>query len=51
MEEYINQIETFLKGQMSQKEEDTFKRSLAINAHLRSLSFIIVYMMKEQKFG
>lgn len=51
MEEYINQIETFLRGQMSLEEEIAFKRSLATDAHLRSLSFIIVYMMKEQKFG
>lgn len=51
MEEYINQIEMFLRGEMSQKEEGMFRKSLAIDAHLRSYVFVIAFMMKAQKTG
>lgn len=49
MENHIDQIEKFLRGQMSQEEEDMFKSSLAIDEHLRSLAFILTHMMKKQK--
>lgn len=49
MENYIDQIEKFLKGQMSQEEEGAFKTSLRGDAHLRSFAIIVVYMLKEQK--
>ena len=48
MEENIDQIEKFLRGQMSQDEESLFKTSLSTDEHLRSLAFILVYMMKKQ---
>lgn len=51
MEEYIVQIEKFLRGQMNQKEEVVFKLLLKTDARLRSLAFIVVYMLKEQKNG
>ena len=49
MENYIDQIEKFLRGLMSQQEESTFKKSLAIDANLRSYAFIMAYMMRTQK--
>ena len=49
MENYIDQIEKFLRGQMSQEEEDKFKTSLKSDTHLRSCAFIVAYMMKKQK--
>ncbi len=51
MENYINQIEKYLRGQMSQEEEGVFIPSLKTIAHLRSLAFIITFMMKAQKSG
>lgn len=48
MEEYIDQIEKFLRGQMSKEEERVFKTLLTTDAHLRSLAFIMAYMLKEQ---
>ena len=48
MEENIDQIEKFLRGQMSQDEESLFNTSLSTDEHLRSLAFILVYMMKKQ---
>ena len=48
MENYINQIEKYLRGQMSQEEEGVFIPSLKTIAHLRSLAFIIAFMMKAQ---
>lgn len=47
MENYIDQIEKFLKGQMSQEEEGAFKESLATEAYLRSYAFIIAFIMKK----
>lgn len=49
MKEYIDQIEKFLKGQMSQEEEELFKTSLATNGHLRSFAFFVVSILKKQK--
>jgi hypothetical protein len=51
MEEYIEQIEKFLRGQMSQEEERGFKRSLAINSHLRSYAFILANILRTQNTG
>jgi len=49
MEEYIESIEKFLRGQMSEKEEAFFKASLKTNVRLHSFAFIVAYMMKRQK--
>lgn len=46
---YIDQIEKFLRGQMGQGEEIAFKSSLATDAYLRSLSFVVVFITKAQK--
>ncbi len=48
MEEYIDQIEKFLRGQMNQNEEGAFKTSLTTDAHLRSLAFIVASILKKQ---
>lgn len=47
MEDYIEQIEKYLEGQMSQQEECVFKASLTTDAHLRSFAFIVAYMLKD----
>jgi len=49
MEEYIDQIEKFLRGQMSWKEEGEFKTALTTDAHLRLYAFILTYMLRKQK--
>lgn len=49
MEEYINQIEKFLRGRMSPDEEDAFKVSLKTDTHLHSYAFIMAYMLREHK--
>ena len=46
MEEYIESIEKFLRGQMSQEEENVFKKSLITDAHMRTCAFIMTLMMK-----
>ena len=46
MEEYIESIEKFLRGQMDQKEEDAFKKSLITDAHMRTCAFIMTLMVK-----
>lgn len=46
MENYIEQIEKYLRGQMSQKEEDKFKTTLKQNAQLRLYAFIVGYILK-----
>ena len=51
MTEYIDQIEKFLRGQMSQEEEVTFKTSLTIDARLCSYAFIMANMLRTQKTG
>ena len=48
MREYINQIEKFLRGQMSQEEEGSFTKSLMTDAHLRSYAFIMAFILKAQ---
>ncbi len=49
MMDFINQIEKFLRGQMSEKEEVFFKTSLTTDEHLRSQAFIVAYILKKQK--
>lgn len=49
MTEYIDQIEKFLRGQMSQEEESKFKASLTKDARLRSYAFIVAFMLRKQK--
>ena len=49
MEEYIDQIEKFLRGQMNLEEESVFKILLATNTNLRSFAFIIANMLRKQK--
>lgn len=49
MEEYIKQIEKFLRGQMSQEEESLFKTLLITNVHLCSYAFIMANMLRKQK--
>lgn len=51
MEEYIVQIEKFLKGQMSKRKEVKFRTSLKTDAHLRLLAFIVASILKEQTTG
>ena len=46
MEEYIDQIEKFLRRQMGQGEEKAFKESLAENEELRLLALLVVQMLK-----
>ena len=49
MEDYIDRIEKFLRGQMSQEEEDLFKKSLKTNVQLRILAFMVTNVLREQK--
>ena len=49
MDDYIDQVEKFLRGQMSHKEENIFKTSLMTDAHLQSYAFIVAYMLRTQK--
>ncbi len=51
MENYIDQIEKYLRGQMSHEEESVFKTSLATDEHLRSLAFILAHILRMQKTG
>ena len=51
MEEFIELIEKFLRGQMDQKEEDAFKKSLITDAHMRTCAFIVTFILKTQKTG
>lgn len=51
MEEYIELIEKFLRGQMNHEEEGTFKSSLTTDARLRSFAFIVANMIRKQKSG
>lgn len=51
MEEYIDQIEKFLRGQMSCEEEVEFKTALTTDAHLRFYALILTYMLIKQKSG
>ena len=47
MEKDIEKIEKFLRGQMSQEEEVEFKVLLTIDIQLRSLSFIVAYILNK----
>ena len=49
MEDYIDYIEKFLRGQMSEKEDAFFKTSLTTNERFRSLAFIVAYILRTQK--
>lgn len=49
MEEYTDYIEKFLRGQMNQQEEVTFKELLSTNKNLRSFAFIVAYMLRRTK--
>ncbi len=46
MEEYIDQIEKYLRGQMSHQEENNFKEVVKSNKQLRSLALIVALMVK-----
>jgi len=46
MEEYIVQIETFLRGQMTQQEEYAFKESLSSNEELRLLALSVAMVLR-----
>ena len=48
MEDYIDYIEKFLRGQMNQ-EEVTFKALLSTNKNLRSYAFIVACMLRGMK--
>ena len=45
MENHIDQIEKFLRGQMDQKEESAFKKSLITDAHMRTCAFIVTFII------
>lgn len=49
MENHIDQIEKFLRGQMNQEEEGTFKESLAKDANLRLSALILTYVLMDKK--
>ena len=51
MEEHIDQIETFLRGQMSLEEEDMFKKSLRTNVQLRIWTFMVTNILRKKKHG
>ena len=51
MMENIDQIEKYLRGQMSLEEESSFKKSLTTDTHLRSYAFIMAFILKVQKSG
>ena len=46
MEEYIEQIEKFLRDQMSQQEEELLKRGVKSNAALCSKAHITAVLIK-----
>lgn len=46
MEEYIDQIEKFLRGQMENGEEKVFKESLSANEQLRLLALLMVQTLR-----
>ena len=51
MENHIEQIEKYLRGQMSQEDEDVFKAILTTDAQILSMAFIVTYILKQQKTG
>ena len=46
MEKYTEQIEKFLRGQMSQQEEKAFKEELSTNEQLRSFAIAMALILK-----
>ena len=46
MEEYIDLVEKFLRGQMSLSEEASFKASLDSDKILRSFALLLAVMLK-----
>ena len=46
MEEYIDQIEQFLRGQMNPQEEYAFKASLASNKKKRLFASIVSFLLR-----
>ena len=46
MEEYIDRIEKFLRGQMTQQEEVNFKEDLSKNAQLHSQALSLALILK-----
>ncbi len=46
MEEYIDKIDRFLRGQMTEKEEQNFKNELPTNSHLHSFALLIASILK-----
>ena len=49
MMEYVDQIEKFLRGQMSQREEMIFRASLITNPRFRLYAFIMAIMLRKYK--
>ena len=46
MEDYIDQIEKFLKGKMTMREETSFKVALGKDKTLRSLAFLLAILFR-----
>ena len=51
MEDYIDQIEKFLRGQMSKEEEGLFKALLKTDAQYLSQALLVTYILKQQNNG
>ena len=47
MEDYVEQIEKFLRGNMSKEEEHQFKTSVKVNPRLRLYAFIVAIMLRK----
>lgn len=46
MEEHIDLVEKFLRGQMSQEEEGAFIKRLTTDTHLRSCACIVAVILR-----
>lgn len=46
MEDYVDQIEKYLRGQMTKQEELTFKVALLSNENFHSLALSITYILR-----
>jgi len=46
MEEYIDKIEKFLRGQMNPQEETTFRASLASNKEMCLHALIVTFLLR-----
>lgn len=51
MEESIDLIEQFLRGQMALQEENAFKASLVADEHRHSWAFLLALLLKYHNFG